>query len=68
MKLEEIVKEITDEMVSDIFKFANKLAKEIIDKKNVEAVEILIVNETLKELEEKLRDYLFFSIVNAIKN
>ena len=55
-------------MVSDIFKFANKLAKEIIDKKNVEAVEILIVNETLKELEEKLRDYLFFSIVNAIKN
>ena len=66
MKLKEIVKEITDEMVSDIFEFANKLAKEIIDNKNVEAVEILIVNETLKELEEKLRDY--FSIVNAIKN
>ena len=55
-------------MVSDIFEFANKLAKKIVDKKNVEAVEILIVNETLKELEEKLRDQLFFFIVNAIKN
>ena len=47
-------------MVSDVFEFANKLATEIIDKKNVESVEISIVNETLKELEEKLRDQLFF--------